>query len=121
MSLELEPCPTVWGRPRRDDITTLRTELMNVKEELLSEIYESCCQHHKTATDCQTYQSLTDHVLAKLRSVEHTLNALLEPSSGICGSCQKAIPIAQLMLRPDSSLCATCIEERLDLLSGDAL
>jgi RNA polymerase-binding transcription factor DksA len=41
--------------------------------------------------------------------------------NGICLECRGEIPFVQLRNRPDATLCATCVQERLECLSADAL
>ena len=41
--------------------------------------------------------------------------------NGLCLECRKEIPFIQLRHRPHATLCTSCVQERLDCLSADAL
>ena len=41
--------------------------------------------------------------------------------TGLCLECRKGIPFIQLRHRPHATLCTSCVQERLDCLSADAL
>lgn len=122
MSLELETRPTLGARPYRPDISTLRDELMNIREELLLEISHAFCQHSEPRPACILREEvITLRMHDKLRPIERALNTLLDAPPTICRDCHMAIPTAQLMLPPESPLCAACIDGRVDMLSADAL
>lgn len=42
-------------------------------------------------------------------------------SNGLCLECRKEVPFIQLRDRPHATLCTSCVQERLDCLSADAL
>jgi len=41
--------------------------------------------------------------------------------TGLCLECRQGIPLMQLRHRPYATLCTSCVQERLDCLSADAL
>ena len=41
--------------------------------------------------------------------------------TGLCLECREEIPNTQLRHRPHATLCTSCVQERLDCLSADAL
>ena len=42
-------------------------------------------------------------------------------TNGVCLECRKEIPFIQLRHRQHATLCASCVQERLECLCADAL
>ncbi|MEN8250549.1 MAG: TraR/DksA C4-type zinc finger protein [Bacteroidota bacterium] len=44
----------------------------------------------------------------KLKSLNHVLNNLGSKDFGICVKCKQAIPLARILIRPESLYCVNC-------------
>lgn len=53
--------------------------------------------------------------------VERMFDSIFDVSYGLCRGCGNEISLSRLRGRPQATLCAACIEERLESLSADAL
>lgn len=53
--------------------------------------------------------------------VEGTVESIFDAPYGPCRGCRNEIALSRLRGRPQATLCAACIEERLESLSADAL
>lgn len=53
--------------------------------------------------------------------VEGTFESIFDAPYGLCRGCRNEISLSRLRGRPHATLCAACIEERLESLSADAL
>ena len=87
------------------------------KEKLARQIREKI---ETVKQDIISYTERTKPVVpeAALREAQHTLTKLERalkmidrPGFGLCRECEEPIPIARLMVMPESDMCVECAEE----------
>ena len=57
----------------------------------------------------QTKLHQSRHKLASLRQAQQRLDS---PEFGLCEICDEPVPLARLMLMPDTRTCVTCLEKQ---------
>ncbi len=94
-----------------------KLQVLKTERQRLAETLDfRCCSQEQLLDDL-----LIQRASAELRDVERALSCMRDRSYGICRVCRCEIAILRLMAQPTATLCAACIEERLEMLSADAL
>jgi DnaK suppressor protein len=117
---------------RRHEFSSLRSELLRARRMLLQAVsgFPPQAEHHVSSDVPDVAASERDLVFddlikqrayARFLQVERALDRMLDTSYGICRGCRNDIPLPRLRIQPHATLCAACIEERLENLSADAL
>lgn len=133
MRLVEEGSQTYRSRPRRQDVLSLRHALLRTRRMLLLQGANKVSPQPEQVPQADILSLafrarggvrddlFTQQASATLRQVERALHHMLDSNYGICRECRNDIPFSRLRRRPQATLCATCIEKRLECLSADAL
>jgi RNA polymerase-binding transcription factor DksA len=115
-----EIAPLDCDRPRHYAMEALRQELLAVRKILLHHVER---QLPSVGAGGVGFSDLVmaERAYATLREVERTLDHMDDSAYGICRACAGDIPLERLSTNPHAMLCAGCIQERLEVLSADAL
>ncbi|MBX3235449.1 MAG: TraR/DksA C4-type zinc finger protein [Nitrospiraceae bacterium] len=116
--LELAALRRTWHEARFALATRIqKLQILQSQQFQLAETLDlRCCSQEQVFEDL-----LIQRASAELRDIDRALSCMQARSYGICRVCRCDIAIPRLQKQPDATLCATCIEERLETLSADAL
>jgi len=55
-------------------------------------------------------EALLRRATANLSKLEHALKKIDDPDFGVCRACEEIIPIARLLIMPETGLCVECAD-----------
>ena len=120
MNAVQELAPLERARPRRSAMEALRQELLAVRKILLHHVERQLPSVGAGGVEFSDLL-MAERAYATLREVEKTLDRMGDSAYGICRACAGDIPLERLSTNPQAMLCTGCIQERLEVLSADAL
>ncbi|MDR4479650.1 MAG: TraR/DksA C4-type zinc finger protein [Nitrospira sp.] len=117
---------TYRSHPGRQEVLSLRHALLRTRRMLLLHDAKRVALQLEQAAPADERGGVADDLLtqqasATLRQVERALHHMLEANYGLCRECRQDIQFSRLRRSPQATLCGTCIEQRLECLSADAL
>lgn len=103
----------------KDELKTIINDEIISTEKLIEELNDQVkpiapdnAYGRLSRMDAMINKSVSESLLldanAKLGKLHNALSNIDKPNFGICKSCKKPIPIARLMIIPETSFCVNC-------------
>lgn len=98
----------------REKIEVLKKDILSYKE-LTKPVSPDSSIGRLTRMEAINSKSINEAALRKakdtLSSLEHALEMIDDPDFGLCRNCEEPIPIARLIILPETQLCVECAEK----------
>ena len=102
------------ARQMRAKIETVREDIVSYTE-LSQPVAPDDAIGRLTRMDAIGNKSINEAALREARNtlakLERALKMIDRPGFGLCRECEKPIPLARLMIMPESDMCVGCAEE----------
>jgi DnaK suppressor protein len=98
----------------RENIETVKKDIVSY-EELTQPVAPDVSIGRLTRMDAIGNKSINEAALREARNtlakLERALKMIDQPGFGLCRECDEPIPVARLMIMPESDMCVKCAEE----------
>ena len=98
----------------REKIETVKDDIVSY-EKLTQPVAPDVAIGRLTRMDAIGNKSINEAALREakntLAKLEWALKIIDQPGFGICRECEEPIPVARLMIMPESDMCVQCAEE----------
>ena len=98
----------------REKIETVKDDIVSY-EKLTQPVAPDVAIGRLTRMDAIGNKSINEAALREARNtlakLERALKMIDQPGFGLCRECEEQIPVARLMIMPESDMCVGCAEE----------
>jgi DnaK suppressor protein len=98
----------------RENIETVKKDIVSYAE-LAQPVAPDDAIGRLTRMDAIGNKSINEAALREARNtlakLERALKMIDQPGFGLCRECEEPIPVARLMIMPESDMCVECAEE----------
>ena len=98
----------------RENIETVKKDIVSYAE-LTQPVAPDDAIGRLTRMDAIGNKSINEAALREARNtlakLERALKMIDQPGFGMCRECEEQIPVARLMIMPESDMCVECAEE----------
>ena len=98
----------------RENIETVKKDIVSYAE-LTQPVAPDVAIGRLTRMDAIGNKSINEAALREARNtlakLERALKMIDQPGFGLCRECEEQIPVARLMIMPESDMCVGCAEE----------
>ena len=98
----------------RENIETVKKDIVSYVE-LTQPVAPDDAIGRLTRMDAIGNKSINEAALREARNtlakLERALKMIDQPGFGLCRECEEPIPVARLMIMPESDMCVECAEE----------
>jgi len=102
------------ARQIKEKIETIRQDIVSYTERT-KPVAPDDAIGRLTRMDAIGNKSINEAALREARNtlvkLERALKMIDRPGFGLCRECEEPIPLARLMIMPESDMCVTCTEE----------